>query len=239
MLQGRMERLPYKHIGAKLGKTDLACRLHFHQMVMAKRTPSTPAGRSIVFLSSEHPPEVHRLAPANTSGALKLPSMHLQSPSKPVHAVSGQSTMHQLNEQSGHRRSISWSGTSTPIADSWHPTTPPYHSYRDRRATTPVDLGKLNNIYQEHAEDFWSTIAAKYSGHEHLTPSELELAFFSARVSERRDLPSIVLSSSNSPEVYEIDKDIGSNASETTISSSNRLSIVGKCSVEALLNHAY
>lgn len=207
---------------------------------MAKRTPQTPAGRSIVFLSSEHPPEVHRLTPANTSSNLKFSTMHLLSPSKAPDSVSGQSTMHQLSGQFSHRRSTSWSETSTSTSESWLSPTPSCQSFRDRRANTSVDLGKLNNIYQEHAEDFWSTIAAKYSGQDQLTPSELELAFFSSRATESRDLPLIVLSSADSPETYYAEEDVYSDTSLLKAApSGNDLSIAGKCSVESLLNHTY
>lgn len=207
---------------------------------MAKRTPQTPAGRSIVFLSSEHPPEVHRLTPANTSSALRYSSMHLLSPSKHPESVSGQSTMHQLSGEFGHRRSTSWSETSTLTPERWLSPTLSCQSFKERRATTSVDLDKLNDIYQEYAEDFWSAIAAKYSGHDQLTPSELELAFLSARTTENRELPSIVLSSADSPKTYHVEEDTYPERMQIDATQgSSDLSIAGKCSVESLLNRTY
>lgn len=32
LLQTRMQKMPYKHIAAHLKKTELACRLHYHQL---------------------------------------------------------------------------------------------------------------------------------------------------------------------------------------------------------------
>ena len=32
LLQTRLQKMPYKHIAAHLKKTELACRLHYHQL---------------------------------------------------------------------------------------------------------------------------------------------------------------------------------------------------------------
>ena len=117
---------------------------------------------------------------------------------------------------------------------------PPTHSPSDRRTTSSIDLGKLNDIYQEHAEDFWSTIAAKYSGNDRLTPSELELAFFSACGSDGYDIPTIVLSSPDSPEVHHVEDAAYLQMPHTGAAmTDSELTIAGKCSVESLLNHAH
>ncbi|KND90754.1 hypothetical protein TOPH_04559 [Tolypocladium ophioglossoides CBS 100239] len=50
LLQTRLQKMPYKHIAAHLHKTELACRLHYHQLshgsTRRKRTPSFSSGSS-------------------------------------------------------------------------------------------------------------------------------------------------------------------------------------------------
>lgn len=50
LLQTRLQKMPYKHIAAHLNKTELACRLHYHQLshgsTRRKRTTSCSSGSS-------------------------------------------------------------------------------------------------------------------------------------------------------------------------------------------------
>ncbi|KAI0020890.1 hypothetical protein F4780DRAFT_779114 [Xylariomycetidae sp. FL0641] len=50
LLQTRLQKMPYKHIAAHLKKTELACRLHYHQLSHGsnrrKRTNSASSGSS-------------------------------------------------------------------------------------------------------------------------------------------------------------------------------------------------
>lgn len=50
LLQTRMQKMPYKHIAAHLKKTELACRLHYHQLSHGshrrKRTSSVSSSAS-------------------------------------------------------------------------------------------------------------------------------------------------------------------------------------------------
>ncbi|KAL1835885.1 hypothetical protein VTJ49DRAFT_5915 [Mycothermus thermophilus] len=50
LIQTRMQKMPYKHIAAHLKKTELACRLHYHQLSHGsnrrKRTTSLSSGSS-------------------------------------------------------------------------------------------------------------------------------------------------------------------------------------------------
>lgn len=236
LLQGRLERVPYKQIGARIGKTDLACRLHFHQMVMAKRTPETPPGRSIVFLSSEHPPEVHRLAPthpaANASMALSTIYSSNNSPDA------------NHRRDPFHRRSLSSPHSNHNHSEGWRPVASPYADLdRRRQVLDKVDLGRLNNIYQEHAGDFWSTIAAKYSGGSGHSPFELEHAFLHARSADEVGAENLGFNFTltEPPENGFESREHSPNAVQLPelrhVRSSSDTSIVGKCSVESLLNH--
>ncbi|SPQ26269.1 56b7e017-f735-4e00-afc0-c4261a7d1f56 [Thermothielavioides terrestris] len=55
LLQTRLQKMPYKHIAAHLKKTELACRLHYHQLSHGsnrrKRTTSMSSGSSTSGLS--------------------------------------------------------------------------------------------------------------------------------------------------------------------------------------------
>ena len=74
LLQTRLQKMPYKHIAAHLKKTELACRLHYHQLSHGsnrrKRTTSMSSGSS----SGGHSP----ILPAS------VPSPIHESPSRSV-----------------------------------------------------------------------------------------------------------------------------------------------------------
>lgn len=57
MIQTRMQKMPYKHIAAHLKKTELACRLHFHQLSHGshrRRRASTSTNSSTSSTSSKY-----------------------------------------------------------------------------------------------------------------------------------------------------------------------------------------
>ena len=234
LLQYRLDRVPYKQIGAKLGKSDLACRLHFHQMVTAKRTPETPAGRSIVYLSSEHPPEVHRLAPSRSTTNSKVPTFQLSSPIKSPRKSKTQFTMNQLRPPHEHHRSLSWSNSGMLSRAEGSDLLPSLDPRHQRRSSTSVDIHKLSDIYQEHASTFWSNIAAKYSGNDELSAYDLEFAFLNAYSSIDRDQESDVVSQLTPDNYFTSARSTGGQA--TLRPPSRSPSIMGRCSVESLLN---
>lgn len=63
LLQTRLQKMPYKHIAAHLKKTELACRLHYHQLSHGsnrrKRTTSMSSSGS-----STHSPIMHANIPS-------------------------------------------------------------------------------------------------------------------------------------------------------------------------------
>ncbi|GAP88913.2 hypothetical protein SAMD00023353_1700200 [Rosellinia necatrix] len=63
LLQTRLQKMPYKHIAAHLKKTELACRLHYHQLSHGsnrrKRTASVSSGSS-----SGHSPVLPAISPS-------------------------------------------------------------------------------------------------------------------------------------------------------------------------------
>ncbi|KAI1503288.1 hypothetical protein F5X99DRAFT_110423 [Biscogniauxia marginata] len=75
LLQTRLQKMPYKHIAAHLKKTELACRLHYHQLSHGsnrrKRTTSVSSGSS-----AGHSP----ILPATIPSPIRECSPHATSP---------------------------------------------------------------------------------------------------------------------------------------------------------------
>ena len=111
---------------------------------------------------------------------------------------------------------------------------PPTHQDDD-----PVDLSRLSHIYREHAREFWSAIAAKYSGGIRLTPTELESAFFEARAANGGYFGRPMVNSvSKRPVSAPVSRETSVDMSRLRhVRSSSTMSIAGKVSVESLLNH--
>ncbi|KAJ2974650.1 hypothetical protein NUW58_g8589 [Xylaria curta] len=69
LLQTRLQKMPYKHIAAHLKKTELACRLHYHQLSHGsnrrKRTTSVSSGSS-----SGHSPVLPAIHPSPSRESL-------------------------------------------------------------------------------------------------------------------------------------------------------------------------
>lgn len=99
LLQTRMQKMPYKHIAAHLKKTELACRLHYHQLSHGsnrrKRTASCSSGSDVspvmpVSVPSPGRDHVARsMSPPGSSGSY-APSHAVAAPqaSHPVHLPS-------------------------------------------------------------------------------------------------------------------------------------------------------
>jgi len=97
LLQTRLQKMPYKHIAAHLKKTELACRLHFHQLSHGsnrrKRTTSVSSGSSTghspimpttvpspirespMSRSSTPPGSSGSYGPSSPNGGVQLPSI--------------------------------------------------------------------------------------------------------------------------------------------------------------------
>ncbi|PSR80425.1 hypothetical protein BD289DRAFT_374070 [Coniella lustricola] len=65
LLQTRMQKMPYKHIAAHLKKTELACRLHYHQLSHgSNRRKRTTSMSSSASSSNSHSPLMHTTMPS-------------------------------------------------------------------------------------------------------------------------------------------------------------------------------
>lgn len=95
LLQTRLQKMPYKHIAAHLKKTELACRLHYHQLSHGsnrrKRTTSVSSGSSTgghsPVLPATMPSPIHEACsrsvsptgsmygPGSPAGGVQLPAI--------------------------------------------------------------------------------------------------------------------------------------------------------------------
>lgn len=167
--------MPYKHIASQLKKTELACRLHYHQLSFGSKgsrrhaqvTP-TPHERS-----SAPPP-----APSRA-----------ETPQRPLPSFSPPASPPETTDYSPSEASLSQTPqTHKPILPKPVPTTTAprrindTHSLRlvtqdvDRlQQRQHVDVAKLDRIYDAHRLHFWSTIARTYGCN--LSPATLEEAW--------------------------------------------------------------
>ncbi|TEY60692.1 hypothetical protein BOTCAL_0178g00160 [Botryotinia calthae] len=179
LLQTRLQKMPYKHIASHLKKTELACRLHYHQLSHGsnrrKRTNSVTSSGSSNSESSTLP--------------LRMPSpideaTHLRAIS-PVYSYSPQSPQRvQLPSASSL---LSRSASNSPSRTLGHPIailpkpTPSRHAITDSpldqaalrldcmMTSTPVtvasvDKERLRRVYEAHRNSFWNVIASEYGG---------------------------------------------------------------------------
>ncbi len=160
--------MPYKHIAAQLKKTELACRLHYHQLSLgskSRRQPSTspherqsappsektrraittPQRQLPSFSSPSSPPEIIEFIPSEASG---VPQNHKNLLPKPNSSL--------------HRRESQRLRLVTEMGD-----------LGDNKES--VDIARLDRIYEEHRLQFWSTIALSYGCN--LSPATLEEAW--------------------------------------------------------------
>ena len=184
-----MHKMPYKHIAAHLHKTELACRLHYHQMSYGsnrrKRTGSMSSTCSAVSYTPisgvrETSPDHHhyalspvasppsspesscRLAPYVGSPPLQQKA-HVPILPKPI-----TSEPRQLLPSVEMTRALR---LDTSFA------APTEHS---NSKSKQVDPSRLRTLYSAHRNSFWNTIAAQYSAESPFTASDLEDAFFSS-----------------------------------------------------------
>jgi len=160
--------MPYKHIATHLKKTELACRLHYHQLSHGsnrrKRTTSVSSG------SSSHSPVMHANAPSPIYESTSAPG----TPDSYAYSMEGQN-VHLPPAASLLSRSGSSSPQRTlsqPIAILPKPspsrqatTTPPLRldcAVPISGSSSLIDYKRLAHIYELHRAPFWATIAAEY-----------------------------------------------------------------------------
>jgi hypothetical protein len=170
LLQTRMQKMPYKHIAAHLKKTELACRLHFHQLSHGshrrKRTSSvssatscSSAGQSQVYgMSMEH--DAYSQSSRHSSPMSYNGSPHIRSASISTSPARAQ-----------HKILLPKPRTLTPQG-----SPEPFNGLRINTevAHQPkiVDTDRLRSIYESRRNQFWATVAADYGAD--VSPAQLE-----------------------------------------------------------------
>ncbi|KAF2439852.1 hypothetical protein P171DRAFT_113664 [Karstenula rhodostoma CBS 690.94] len=186
LLQTRMQKMPYKHIAAHLKKTELACRLHYHQLSHGshrrKRTSSVSSSTSC---SSAGQSPAYSMAVDNDAYS---PSSRHGSPMS-------------YNGGSPHMRAASISTSPNRnqhkiLLPKPRPMTPrespePLNMLRINtgvaRQPKVVDTDRLRAIYEARRQQFWATIAADYGAD--ISPAQLEEIWRSGSTSVRPPTP--------------------------------------------------
>ena len=177
-----MHKMPYKHIAAHLKKTELACRLHYHQLSFGTKRHRRAASSS-PFGSAGRPPtspptkmvdmQQRQLPPLNASpdpepncqysdGFSTPPQNHVPILPKPILSP------HRAGQQLRGLRLI----------------TDDIEQFEDR---TIIDMARLNRIYNTHHVHFWSMIARSYGAN--VCPSKLEDAWRREYATSRSGFP--------------------------------------------------
>jgi hypothetical protein len=259
-LRTRNSKMPYKHIAAHLQKTELACRLHYHQMTFGnnrrRRANSASCIRNSVSL-------IPNSDPCNTLGG-RGPRMLPGSspPSTPKMAP----TSPRANRADAHSFRIDDCDDSNSIHSGENVPTgllPPatdigktlrldtafaMPSDVRHRKMHNIDYGRLQSIYAANRQAFWSSIASQYSPDQSISPSQLEQAFFAEHKTNPILGPSLLLTPNATPKVSpdpSYSAPILTTAEEYGFSAINRTPVVhtaisapspGRCAVSALLN---
>ena len=159
--------MPYKHIAAQLKKTELACRLHYHQLSFGNKSRRTMPAASLHSFdrSSMTPPSSLR----QSTPQRPLPSF--SPPASPENH--GHSPLSALESPNIHKPIL-----PKPMISPRRPvreTTALRLVTDDMKDRQYVDIARLNRIYEAHRLHFWSTIARHYGGN--LSPTTLEEAW--------------------------------------------------------------
>lgn len=168
--------MPYKHIAAHLKKTELACRLHYHQLSHgSNRRKRTSSVASSSAGSTTHSPVMSTSIPSpiheNDMRSISPPN-YAYSPNSPVNVqLPAASTL------------LPRAATDSPVRTLAHPVAIlpkplPRRSLTDSSTNQPlrldcdvvskqmdisnVDKERLRQVYEAHRTSFWSVIASEY-----------------------------------------------------------------------------
>ena len=200
LLRTRMQKMPYKQIAAQLKKTELACRLHYHQLAHGshrrRRTSSVCSIGSTrsadVALSMSRYHVNHEYAPITPAHSPRLgsPINTLQgaSPanrfsavnSSPAHGLSSKMLLPKphLLKQTTSRSATPDSLNGSAIGGPLRINTADVLLARGASLSVPpqpgtkVNVEKLRAIYESRRQAFWADIAAEYGAD--VTAAELE-----------------------------------------------------------------
>ncbi|KAF8462520.1 hypothetical protein BDZ91DRAFT_332201 [Kalaharituber pfeilii] len=159
LLQMRLQKVAYKKIAAHLDKTELACRLHYHQLSHGgnrrKRTNSLSSNSSDKSASSpvqtpsgadssrQRSPTLSRLSPISSTGAIQ--KLQSNTPSK----IKGKPLLPKPADGSTPSRKQSPAKSK---------------QLRVNCETGSIDREKLQRIVETHRKQFWVNVADQYGG---------------------------------------------------------------------------
>ena len=157
--------MPYKHIAAHLQKTELACRLHYHQLSFGtKRRRRGSSVSSVRSICSSAGPEQHSIIPH------QRPLPALSPPESP------ESTPRGNTRQSSPQNPVPI--LPKPMAGP-QPVLPPSNALRlitqdveRMEEYQRVNKDRLSQIYDANRGPFWASIAQQYG--DNLNPAVLE-----------------------------------------------------------------
>ena len=170
LLQTRMQKMPYKHIAAHLKKTELACRLHYHQLSHGSHrrkrnnSVSSNASCSSTGTSAAYGMVAEQDAYSQSSRH-SSPMSYTGSPHVRAGSVSNSPG------RSQHKILLPKPRTLTPCG-----SPEPYNGLRINTevAHQPkvVDTDRLRSIYESRRQQFWASVAADYGTD--VSPAQLE-----------------------------------------------------------------
>ncbi|WEW58905.1 hypothetical protein PRK78_004373 [Emydomyces testavorans] len=180
LVRSRMHKMPYKHIALHLRKTELACRLHYHQMLYgSNRRRRSESISSIVsscttgYGAEERPQDKEPLVPSPPrtppSEACSLPSSAANSPQcSRLHVPILPKPVSQLH--SAHSATY---GYDKPLR-----LDTSFMDKDNHYNQLQIDTVRLRGLYDTYRHSFWSHIASEYSKDPELSGPKLEDAFF-------------------------------------------------------------
>lgn len=177
LIENRLRKVPYKCIAAHLHKTDLACRLHYHQL----GSPNSRQDRTLSMSSTS--------VASQSAGSTHLPS---------TTAMRRHSSPGVTSDSLGRGRSTSVETVST-ISPPPHPdvtilpepVSSPHQrenplrphttnlSASQQRARPKIDEVRLRQAYHSAYPHFWALVAADYDSD--VTPATLEEAWCNSK----------------------------------------------------------
>ncbi len=162
--------MPYKHIAAHLKKTELACRLHYHQLSHGShRRRRTSSVSSVASCSSAGQSSSYGQAPEHDNYSQS--SRHSSPMSFTGSPHIRDSSLTASPGRAQHKILLPKPRTHTPSE-----SPEPYGGLRlnTEVAHQPkvVDTDRLRSIYEARRNQFWATVAADYGAD--VSPAQLE-----------------------------------------------------------------
>ncbi len=187
--------MPYKHIAAQLRKTELACRLHYHQMSYGSNRRKRGASVSSLTSSASYTPgsSIQELSPAHTPYSvtpLTSPSTSPKSAPSQISETLSSPPLYQGPQLPLLPKPVPSEGRPVlPSPSRWSNslqlnTEIKLPSASELLRSPPIDPSRLRDLYEAHRKNFWAQIANQYSPNSQISATELEAAFLARHGTE-------------------------------------------------------